>query len=168
MPAHLIIPIGPPACGKTTLQQWLVTEGFPMDGIVCPDVFRRIMTGDQTNQDANEAVFDVAHSITAERLAHGLDVFFDATNLKSQSRDVLFNMAHGVDAEIIMVLFNTSALDCIRRNTHRSRTVPSHIMDSMIARHGALSKASLLEEAGGPAQVFTPDQFMSFQWTFLS
>lgn len=166
--AHLIIPVGPPAAGKSVLAQWLVAEGFPLDGIVCPDDIRRIMTGDQTDQRANDQVFQVADLLIQQRLRHGLDVFVDATNLGEGRRDFLFNEGHGSNATIIIVLFDTTPEECLRRNSHRSREVPAHIMKRMLDAYSGITKHRLVDEAGWGTDVYYPAQFMAYRWDFLN
>lgn len=167
MTATLILPIGPPACGKSTLRHWLLDGGFDPDGIVCPDDYRRILTGDAGNQISNKAVFEVVDMIVATRLGYGLDVYVDATNLSKTSRDSLCNFAYGADASIIMVLFDTPHNECSRRNSHRSRPVPPDAMTRMFANADDITSFTLRREAHD-AQVYTPEQFMSYSWAFLA
>jgi len=162
----LILPVAPPAAGKTTLRHWLVGSGFDPDGVVCPDDYRRIMTGDQANQKANTAVFDVVNEIVDQRLQHGLNVYVDATNLSTFGRDGLYNMAFGTQAKLVMVLFDTPYEECTRRNNRRPNPVPQAAMDRMFDTADAITKTSLRREASG-SQVYTPDQFMSYSWEFL-
>lgn len=168
MTATLILPIGPAAAGKSTLRHWLVDSGFDPDGIVCPDDYRRVMTGDHTNQTANSRVFDVVNAVTNERLRNGLDVYVDATNLSKAGRDGMFNMAHGTDATIIMVLFDTPPEECTRRNSHRAKPVPEDAMNRMFSAFSKITKFTLRREAEGESQVYTPEQFMSYSWSFLT
>lgn len=162
----MIIPVGAPASGKSTLRRWLVEHWFDPDGIVCPDDYRRVLTGGHEIQTSNDAVFKIADMITKERLRNGLNVYVDATNLHPRRRDELFNMVSASTAKLILVLFDTPRDECFRRNSRRIKPVPNDVMKRMCDSAENITKFTLRREAGD-CQVYTPDQFMSYSWEFL-
>lgn len=166
--AYLITPIGPPAAGKTALRQWLLERGFPASGVVSPDDYRTILTGDQANQTANGIAFDICDKITNERLKRDQDVYFDATNLTRSRRDELFNIAVGRDAAVIVVLFNTSPGECLKRNVQRLHPVPDDVMRRMIVQYQEIDRRTLKDEIPEGCQIYNQDTFMGYQWDFFA
>lgn len=122
MTAHLYIPVGIPGSGKSTLGR----EWFEPDEIVCPDHYRRIMTGDHTRQDVNNEVFVIVNTITDYRLRNGLSVYLDATNLREK-------FWPKVSCPVTVIAFYTNHWESIERNEARGNyAVPQHAMDRMV------------------------------------
>lgn len=146
----LFLPMGPPGSGKTTLRNVALEAGFPPDGIVCPDDYRRILTGDESNQKASRDAFKWAGVVVDWRMQHGLPTWIDATNL-----DPVKSWGPFVKGQSV-VLLPTPQLpgamqECRRRNLTRERVVPEHVMDRMIDRYMGLDLRGVvgsLEECG--------------------
>lgn len=113
------IPIGIPGSGKSTL----AAEHFTPDEIVCPDEYRRILTGDMSNQRRNKEVFQIVDLVLATRDAEGLDSFLDATNLNPDRWPIMY--------PIKTILMDCSIREALRRNESRMRVVPDHAMSRM-------------------------------------
>lgn len=127
--SKLYIPIGAPACGKSTLGANLA-EAFPDILVVNPDSYREMLTGDITCQDENGAVFSICHKITALRLSYDQSVYFDATNCTESRVKQLVDLASPRN-EVVLIPFATSLLDCLDRNQERARVVPGTVVERM-------------------------------------
>ena len=144
----LYIPIGIPGCGKSTLAQLMVeAEIIDQDSIVNPDRLRELLTGDITSMEANRSVFQIAHKITYERIKYGLDVYFDATNLKKSDLIEVLKLSPVISQDTITLIYSdTPDEESLKRNSQRERQVPDFVMEKMIQRKKSLDiKALLLE-----------------------
>ncbi len=140
----LIVPIGPPACGKSTLVNHLLDIGWlDPDAVVSPDEYRRILTGSHASQEANSAVFSICHRITTNRLIRGLDVFYDATNLLPAWRSDILHVARNANQPVLYILFTANNHECLERNAAREIPVPENVMYDMFAYRGAITRESL-------------------------
>lgn len=93
--------VGPSGAGKSTY----VSSNFIPSTIISTDDLRIQLTGDMANQSMNEQVFMAAHALTRTRLACGLDVVFDATNLHARDRLAVRNQALA-DTPIIYIVID--------------------------------------------------------------
>lgn len=128
----LYLPVGPPGCGKTTLAQAMIDAGIPI-AVVSPDTLRGVLTGDVADQSESAAAFKIAHEITAIRLNHGLDVYFDATNLSVKR---LPQAPAGTP--IVTIWFNVPFETLLANNAGRDRQVPWHVVRRFYDRWAAL------------------------------
>lgn len=127
----LYLPIGPPASGKSTLARWMVEEGhLHEDAIVSTDRLREILTGNRSDQSANNVVFRMAEQIAINRLLRDLDVFYDATNLNPAWYQLVLNTAVRLGAQIKMVMMVANDPECRKRNAKRPNPVPEQVMES--------------------------------------
>ena len=130
----LYLPTGPPGSGKTTLARKFVAAGiFDKHAVVSPDAFRLILTGNRADQSENVRVFGICHDITRTRLAHGLDVWFDATNLPNP--DALITEARVADAQVVVIRFDVDPDELRRRNERREHPVPPDVLERFIVLH---------------------------------
>jgi predicted kinase len=84
----LILPIGISGSGKSTWINSLPKNQFKL---VSPDLIRKELTGNISNQENNSKVFSIAYERTAEYIKNGETVIFDATNLDTFYRNSLIN-----------------------------------------------------------------------------
>lgn len=142
----LYIPVGPPACGKSTLADQMVASGIlDADAIVSSDRLRVLLTGDVNCQTANYEVFSIAHKIAATRLKYNQDVYLDATNLVAKDIKKILDLAPSLD-DVEIIISDTSHELCTERNNRRSRTVPQEAMEKFYARQNNFDLISLLAE----------------------
>lgn len=158
----LIVPIGPPGCGKSTLVERLIGTGWlDADAVVSPDAYRRILTGDKSNQDLNGTVFGICADITKNRLQRGLDVFYDATNLLAAWRADILNYARLHNQPVMFILFTANNETCRQRNELREVPVPDVIMDKMFEYRRQLIVTDL------QGHVLTDEAFFeSITWSY--
>lgn len=132
----LYLPIGIPGSGKSTYAKTLVDYHIiPQDAVVCPDEYRKILTGSMADQTANSQVFQIVRLVINSRLARGLSVYYDATNLKMVDIKGVLDTAVQHGHRIRVIRFDLPHDESRRRNARRSRPVPKSVMDRMIARY---------------------------------
>lgn len=140
----LYLPIGPPGAGKSYLANLMVESGtLDPDAIVCPDNYRRILTGDASRQFENATAFSICRQIASARLRNGLDVWIDATNLRADWFAEHVDMANKTRTSITTILFDTPLEECERRNNERPTPVPRDIMDSMFEHYRCLDRSAV-------------------------
>lgn len=101
--AALLLLVGPPGTGKSTVAQRL-REALGAD-IVQTDAIRKALVARPTYLPAESAwVHRVAHQRLRQKLARGQDVIFDATNLRKVHRRALVKLADGVGARSLMLV----------------------------------------------------------------
>ncbi len=140
----LLVLSGLPGAGKTRLRQG--ARGLPEGAWVSMDELRRQVLGTlpvlnegrlqtQVRQDANDVVYQMAQSIVAERMRHGLTTVVDATNLTDADRQAWIEHAeaHGVEAVVLIV--DTPLDECLRRMRDRDDWVPEGRVREMLQRH---------------------------------
>lgn len=132
----LIIPVGIPGCGKSTLAGELVQEEvLHPDSIVSPDRFRQILTGDKTNQSANDLAWRLVKEIANARLIRDLNVYLDATNLVVNWYADILGFAQFHNQKVVYIWFD-NPMQAINRNLARPDTeqVPQNAMRKMVER----------------------------------
>lgn len=125
----LIVNMGLPASGKSTLTAALVASGGVT--VVSPDAIRGELTGSEEDQSRNSEVFAVAHQRTRENLAAGGIVVFDATNLQQFARATLLGIARELQVGTKLVVFTADLETCLARQGFRTRQVPADVMARM-------------------------------------
>ena len=132
----LIITVGIPGCGKSTLARQLKALGN-VDIVISSDSIRDELTGDPENQEQNANVFRVLNHRVAEALSQGLNVLVDATNLKPSYRNGLKaltllarvrNVQGPIECRAIRFADSADFDLCQKRNTSRERVVPEFVM----------------------------------------
>jgi predicted kinase len=145
---RLFIPVGPPGCGKTTLAGLAVDAGLLPDvGVVSPDHYRAVLTGNRADQSANVTVFEIVENIVEHRLTRWLDTWVDATNLGSSVDrwKAVAAAAHigptlnpDPDAvEVVVIVFDVPLPTLLDRNERRAHPVPVDVIRRM---HDAMDR----------------------------
>ena len=134
----LYLMVGLPCSGKTTYCQKYLSDCE----IVSTDAIRAELWGNTNGQHNNAEVFNIAFNQVAEKLAHGFNVAFDATNLRAQNRKKLTALVP-TDTQITIVFLSTPVTECLRRNNQR----PNHIAEDIIVRMSQQIQYPTLDEA---------------------
>jgi predicted kinase len=87
----LIILVGISGSGKST---WLKSIDLTDYVVISPDDIRRELTGDVSNQTKNREVFLLVNMRIVSAINDGINVIFDATNVKSIDRKSLLSYLH--------------------------------------------------------------------------
>jgi protein phosphatase len=123
----LVVLVGAAGAGKSTFAR----SHFAPGEIVSSDECRARVSGDTYDPAASSEVFELLHSLVAERLAAGLTTVVDATNAAAEHRAPLVRLAsvHGF-APVAVVLALPERI-CQERNAGRpDRAVPPVVVRS--------------------------------------
>lgn len=119
-PTHLLVPIGIPGSGKSTLTKTL----WPLYRFISTDAIRlRLYGNDPYDAERNAEVFEAYYLDIDNGLALGASVIADATNLDVQSRTKLRRIAVDHGTLIHYVVF-TNVAQSVQRNAGRKETDP--------------------------------------------
>lgn len=109
----LVLPIGLPGAGKSTLGRDLIAAvGWPKTAIVSTDDLRVSLGGRRDWTDDDEAVFRIAEEITAVRLGNRLPVYLDATNVEPVRRSRVVHAARRCGALSLVVRMELQPTEC--------------------------------------------------------
>ncbi len=97
----LVVMVGPSGAGKSTyIKQTTATSAV----VISSDDIRMKLLGNMEDQTQNDFVFHAAHTLTKTYLELGLNVIFDATNIKTKDRKAVVALApKGTRIEYIVI-----------------------------------------------------------------
>ncbi len=123
----LVVLIGASGSGKSTFAR----KHFKPTEVLSSDYCRGLVSDDENDQSATEAAFAVLHFIASKRLAAGKVVVIDATNVRSEDRKVIIDLARQYHALPVAIVFNLPERICQERNKSRQdRQFGSHVVRS--------------------------------------
>ncbi|HEY9747433.1 MAG TPA: AAA family ATPase [Allocoleopsis sp.] len=132
-PARLIILIGLPGSGKTTLAQHLITAS-PERRLISTDAIRAQLFGDEAVQGPwlqvwREVQQQFQQSVIQIAQGHIQDAIYDATNTARKQRRRVLTLARSLGFKDIVGLWLDLPLEvCLARNRQRDRVVPEAVM----------------------------------------
>lgn len=86
----LTLLVGPTGAGK----DYFIDNNFiDRSEVVSSDKIREEICGDFADQSKNDEVFEICHELVRTRLKLGLNVYFNATNLKNKDRKAVLDLA---------------------------------------------------------------------------
>lgn len=125
----LVLLVGASGAGKSTF----AARHFAADEVVSSDAFRAVVSGDETDQSASAAAFELLHAAVAERLAAGRLTVVDATNVNARSRAPLVASARRFAVPAVAIVLDVGARVCLDRNEGRpDRELPRYIVRAQI------------------------------------
>lgn len=130
---NLIVMVGPPACGKSTLSKKLAEATGAK--VVSSDEVRKDILGDESIQKNNEAVFEEVYSRLEDLGSYGQDAILDSTNCSGGYRKEMLKRLRKTFGRVFGVCYNGPVYTCISRNAERDRVVPE---DVIIRMHDAM------------------------------
>ncbi|MEV6651447.1 polynucleotide kinase-phosphatase [Streptomyces sp. NPDC051219] len=140
----LVVLIGATGSGKSTFAR----THFKPTEVISSDFCRGLVADDENDQSASGDAFDVLHYIAGKRLAAGRRCVVDATNVQSESRKQLVQLARQYDVLPIAIVLDIPEQVCAERNAARPDRagMPRHV----IQRHRRELRRSLrgLEREG--------------------
>ncbi|MGP4047830.1 polynucleotide kinase-phosphatase [Streptomyces sp. 2A115] len=140
----LVVLIGASGSGKSTFAR----RHFKPTEVISSDFCRGLVADDENDQSASGDAFDVLHYIAGKRLAAGRRTVVDATNVQSESRKQLIDLARKHDVLPIAIVLDVPEDVCAERNA--SRTDRADMPRRVIQRHTRELRRSLrhLEREG--------------------
>jgi protein phosphatase len=121
----LVVLIGPSGCGKSTFAR----KHFKTTEMLSSDYCRGLVSDDENNQAATNDAFDVLHFIARKRLAAGKLTVVDATNVQSEARKPLVQLAREFHCLPVAIVLNLAEKVCHERNLSRAdRDFGSHVI----------------------------------------
>lgn len=123
---RLILLVGIPGSGKTTLAQTLTAKGFER---LCADDIRHELYGDATDQGDPKKVFEIFFERLENLLKVGKDIVADNINTKLDHRQQIIERAANFQYTDIRLWVLDVPLDvCLERNRKRDRQVPEEVI----------------------------------------
>lgn len=121
----LVVLIGPSGSGKSTLARRL----FQSTEIVSSDLLRGWVSNDDNDQEATRDAFDTLRFIARKRLARGLLTVVDATNVRSEDRRPLIDLAREFHCLPVAIVVDMPEKVCQERNAARpDRNFGPHVV----------------------------------------
>ena len=112
----LVVLIGASGSGKSSFAR----KHFKPTEILSSDYCRGLVSDDENSQAATNDAFEVLHFIAAKRLAAGKLVVVDATNVQSESRKPLDELAREYHCLPVAIVLNLPERLCHDRNQGRT------------------------------------------------
>lgn len=125
----LVILIGPSGAGKSTF----ATNNFKPYEIISSDTIRHELCHDFMDNTNNKNVFDKFYNDIEFRLKNGLRVVADATNLRTEDRQKLVNIAKIYNNKIYYVIINNDMETKRKNGGWRNEIITKH--GTLIDRH---------------------------------
>ena len=132
----LVVLVGAAGAGKSTF----AARHFAPDEILSSDRFRAIVSGDEANQAATKAAFNVLNKALESRLASGRLAVVDATSIEPSARRSLLARATAAGIPAYAIVLDMPADTVLARNAAR----PARVVDlAVVSRHLGRLRASL-------------------------
>lgn len=131
----LVVLIGASGSGKSTFAR----NNFAKFEVLSSDFCRGLVSNDENDQSATKAAFETLHFIGAKRLEQGLLTVIDATNVQTEARKPLVELARRFHVLPVAIVLDVSERLCDERNRERAdRTFGSHVIRQ---QHSQLRKS---------------------------
>lgn len=158
---RLILMIGIPGAGKTTLAKRLIAKGFHY---MNADAIRAELYGDEANQGDKEEVFSIFFMRLEEALKQELDVVIDNTNLNMKQRKPILDRCQQFGyTDVQLWLLDVPLEICLQRNSQRERIVPEEIVANMYME---LNRSGRPKRTEGKVMILRPGK-EEFDWLFF-
>ncbi len=149
----LILMIGVPGSGKTTLARKIADKGFKY---INADSIREELYGNAAEQGDKEEVFALFFKRLDELMKDGTDVIIDNTNLNPKQRKPILDKAQQFGYSDVQLWLLDVPLDvCLQRNKMRERVVPEDIVANMFME---LNRAGRPKRTEGKVVIIRPNR----------
>ena len=132
---EIIVPIGISGSGKTRLYNMRYSDLT----LLSPDLIRKKLTGNISDQTRNRDVFKEVDRLVEEYTNEGKSFFYDATNVNTEFRKAFSEKFRGTDVKIVYVVMPADIAVSMKRikndikNKTERASVPQH---SLIRQFG--------------------------------
>lgn len=126
----LVVLVGASGCGKSTFarRHFLPTE------VISSDTCRGLVADDENDQSSTPDAFDVLYYIVGKRLKGGRLAVVDATNVRSEDRKALVQLARDYHCLPVAIVFDLPERLCRERNAERpDRDFGPHVIRNQMA-----------------------------------
>jgi predicted kinase len=131
-PGSLVLLVGAPAAGKSTLAGALVAAGEVAAGdVLSTDIYREVLTGDALDLREDRNVWSQVREELTERMAAGRTTVVDATNLFPRRRAGHIAIAREHGRLVVAVRFEVPAADLLERNEAREWKLRPNVVVTM-------------------------------------
>lgn len=120
----LILLIGISGCGKSTFAK----KQFKPTQVISSDHCRALLCDDENDQSVTLRAFRLVHHIVRDRLYFKKLTVVDATNVQTQSRRPLLELASIMSVPPIAFVFDLPEKLCLERNYKRKRVVDPEVI----------------------------------------
>ncbi len=125
----LVVLIGPSGCGKSTFAR----KHFKPTEVISSDFCRGLVSDDENSQEATADAFDVLKFVAGKRLGRGLLTVIDATNVQSEARKPLVELAREHDVLPVAIVLKMPEDVCQERNRGRAdRAFGPHVIRNQL------------------------------------
>ena len=141
----LVVMVGAAGAGKTTF----AARHFEPAEVLSSDAYRRLLTGDESDQGATRAAFGRLHRDLERRLANRLLTVVDATNVEPTARRALVSRARTAGLPAIAIVLDLPPATVFARNAGRSHRIVEKVVVQRHLRRLRHSLDSPAERLGG-------------------
>ncbi len=153
MAGKLIMMVGVPGSGKTTVAKKVVDKGFHY---LNADQIRAELYGSEGEQGDKEQVFGIFFERLEEAMKQGLSIIIDNTNLNPRQREPILERAKRYGYIDVQLWFLDVPLPhCLSRNQNRERIVPDDIVTNM---YNELNKNGRPKRSEGKIVIIKPSK----------
>jgi len=150
---RIILMIGVPGSGKTTLAQKIAEKGWKY---INADSIRLELYGNAAEQGDKDEVFALFFTRLEELMLEGVDVIIDNTNLNPKQRKPILERCEKFGyADIQLWLLDIPLEICLERNRSRDRIVPEDIISNMFME---LNKSGRPKRTEGKVVIIRPSK----------
>ncbi len=126
----VVVLVGASGSGKS---RW-AAERFRVSEIVSSDALRAVVGSGPADLDASVDAFALLDQIVAARLSRSLTTVIDTLGLDPERRAFYLHQARAAGLPAVLVIMNTPAALCRRRNRDRDRPVPAPVITEQLRR----------------------------------
>src|SRR3984957_1737785 len=126
----LVVLAGPSGSGKSV---WAAEHYRPQE-VVSSDRLRAVVGSGEHDLDASADAFALLDQIVAARLRRGLTAVVDTLGLDPARRRGYLELARSNGLPAVVVLIDTDAAQCRRRNRARDQSVPAGVLEDQLQR----------------------------------
>ena len=126
----VVVLVGPSAAGKST---WAAAR-YRRQEIVSSDELRGIVGSGENDIAASSDALRLLDQIVRARIGRGLATVVDTLGMDAVRRREQLALANAARLPAVVVVFDTDAAECRRRNRARDRPVPAAVLDAQLRR----------------------------------